>query len=66
MSYHTNNRDGYREYCSDPKFCAQCPTRQLCTRSKNCMKTVLRHIWKDYEDLADDTRYTLEYQELYA
>ena len=66
LSYHTNNRDGYREYCSDPKFCAQCPTRQLCTRSKNCMKTVLRHIWKDYEELADDARYTPKYQELYA
>ena len=30
------------------------------------MKTVLRHIWKDYEELADDARYTPEYQELYA
>ena len=24
-----------------------------------------RHIWKDYEDLADDARYTPKYQELY-
>ena len=60
------NRDGYRKYSSDPKICAQCPTRHLCTRSKNCVKTVLRHIWKDYEELADDARYTPEYQELYA
>jgi hypothetical protein len=30
------------------------------------MKTVLRHIWKDYEELADDARYTPKYQELYA
>ena len=66
LSYRTTNRDGYREYCSDPKICAQCPTRQLCTRSKNSTKTVLRHIWKDYEELADDARYTPEYQELYA
>jgi len=27
---------------------------------------VLRHIWKDYEELADDARYTPEYQGLYA
>ncbi|MCX4325138.1 MAG: hypothetical protein OSJ59_19560, partial [Lachnospiraceae bacterium] len=54
LAYRTTNRDGYREYCSDPKICAQCPTRYLCTRSKNCVKTVLRHVWKDYEDLADD------------
>ena len=26
---------------------------------------VRRHIWKDYEDLADDARYVPEYQTLY-
>ena len=66
LAYRTTNRDGYREYCSDPKICAQCPTRYLCTRSKNCVKTVLRHVWKDYEELADDARYTPEYKDLYA
>ena len=66
LAYRTTNRDGYRESCSDPKICAQCPTRHLCTRSKNCVKTVLRHVWKDYEELADDARYTPEYKELYA
>ena len=25
-----------------------------------------RHVWKDYEELADDARYTPEYQDLYA
>ena len=29
------------------------------------MKTVQRHIWKDYEDLADDARYTPKYSDLY-
>lgn len=33
--------------------------------SKNCIKTVQRHIWKDYEELADDARYTLAYAQLY-
>ena len=66
LTYRTTNRDGYREYKSDPKICAQCPTRQLCTHSKYCVKTVLRHIWKDYEELADDARYTPEYMQLYA
>ncbi|MBE6961634.1 MAG: hypothetical protein E7445_04180 [Ruminococcaceae bacterium] len=32
---------------------------------KDCVKTVQRHIWKDYEDLADDARYTPEYRDLY-
>ena len=35
------------------------------TSSRDCVKTVTRHIWKDYEELADDARYTPEYQELY-
>ena len=29
------------------------------------MKTVTRHIWKDYEELADDARYTPIYQRMY-
>lgn len=62
LPYRTTNRDGYREYRSDPKICANCPTCHLCTRSKDCVKTVQRHIWKDYEDLADDARYTPEYR----
>ena len=63
--YATTNRDGYREYKSDPKICTNCPSRELCTHSKDCVKTVQRHIWKDYEDLADDARYTPKYQDLY-
>ena len=65
LHYSTTNRDGYREYKSDAKICANCPTRELCTRSKDCVKTVQRHIWKNYEDLADDARYTPKYSDLY-
>ena len=35
LNYHTTNRDGYREYRSDPKICVNCPTRYLCTRFTN-------------------------------
>ena len=65
LKYSTTNRDGYREYKSDPKICVNCPTRERCTHSKDCIKTVQRHIWKDYEELADDARYTPKYRELY-
>ena len=65
LSYRTTNREGYREYRSDPRICVNCPTRHLCTHSKDCVKTVQRHIWRDYEDLADDARHTPEYRELY-
>ena len=64
MTYRTTNRDGYREYKSDPKICLSCPSRHLCTLSKDCVKTVQRHNWKDYEELADDARYTPQCREL--
>ena len=48
-----------------PPICASCPTREYCTHSKDYIKTVQRHIWKDYEELAEDARYTQEYQALY-
>ena len=32
---------------------------------QDCIKTVQRHIWKDYEELADDARYTPAYAQLY-
>ena len=65
LTYRPTNREGYREYKSDPKICVNCPTRALCTRSKDCVKTVQRHIWKGYEELADNARYTPKYRELY-
>ena len=65
LKYSTTNRDGYREYKSDPHICANCPTRELCTKSKDMVKIVQRHIWKDYEELADDARYKPIYQKLY-
>ena len=65
LKYSTTNRDGYREYKSNPEICKNCPSRELCTQSKDCVKVVTRHIWKDYEELADDARYTPKYQDLY-
>ena len=65
LKYSTTNRDGYREYKSDPNICAACPTKERCTHSRDCIKTVQRHIWKDYEELADDARYTPVYAQLY-
>ena len=65
LKYSTTNRDGYREYKSDPKVCVNCPTRDLCTKNKKCIKTVTRHIWKEYEELANDIRYTPIYKRMY-
>ena len=65
LNYSTTNRDGYREYKSDPKICACCPYRAQCTESKDCQKLVTRHVWDDYMELAEDYRHTPEYKEIY-
>ena len=65
LKYSTTNRDGYREYKSDPNICKNCPSRHLCTSSKDCQKTVTKHIWWEYVERAEDIRHTPEYAELY-
>ena len=65
LDYKTTNRDGYREYKSNPEICKNCPTRHLCTESKDCIKTVTKHIWSDYIELAEDIRQTPKYADLY-
>ena len=44
MTYRTTNWDVYREYRSNPNICVNCPTRHLCTHSKDYIKTVQWHI----------------------
>jgi transposase len=66
LSYRTTNREGYREYKSDSKVCANCPHLKHCTHSKNHQKTVTRHIWEAYLEQAEDFRHTPEGRETYA
>ena len=65
LNYRTTNRDGYREYKSNPEVCKNCPTRDLCTESKDYVKTVTKHIWSHYIELAEDIRHTPKYADLY-
>lgn len=66
LKYSTTNRDGYREYKSDPKICVNCPFLSQCTQSKNHQKTVTRHIWEAYIEQAEDFRHTPEGKAIYA
>jgi transposase len=66
LSYSTTNREGYREYKSDPKICADCLYLEKCTNSKNHQKLVLRHLWEDYMEITEDIRHTSEGKELYG
>lgn len=57
MVYFTTKREGYREYKSREYLCKTYPTRRMCTENAKCEKTVLRHVWQDYVEMAEHVRY---------
>ena len=65
LSYSTTNRDGYREFKSKPYICESCPSRSKCTNNSKCEKTILKHLWSDYLELAEDYRHAPELRRLY-
>lgn len=65
LKYSTTNRDGYREYKSNPRECQGCPYREKCTNSKNCQKVVLIHIWHEYLEQVEEYRRTEEFKAIY-
>ena len=65
LHYSTTNREGYREYKSRGYLCKTCPTRGMCTENAKCEKTVLRHVWQDYVEMAEHVRHMAVYKELY-
>jgi transposase len=56
LSYRTTNREGYRQYHSDPDRCRNCPVRQKCTQSSNCTRVVTRHVWEASRERIDQHR----------
>ncbi len=56
LSYRTTNREGYRQYHSDAGECGECRLRQQCTRSRNMVKVVTRHVWQAARDRVDGHR----------
>lgn len=65
LSYRTTNRNGYREYRSNPEICAGCPHLKQCTESKTHLKTVTRHVWEKYLEHTEENRYTDGIREYY-
>jgi hypothetical protein len=65
LRYSTTNRNGYREYRSDPAICNCCPKLQLCTRSRNHRKVLTRHVWEDDKESIAANRLTPEGKVLY-
>jgi len=65
LRYVTTNREGYREYKSDPKVCVNCPYLAKCTASKDHTKYISRHIWSHYVEEADHLRHMPENKAIY-
>jgi len=65
LKYGTTNREGYREYKSDPLICANCPKLKTCTKSENMTRIITRHIWQEYIEYAEDIRLTHHGKSLY-
>lgn len=60
LPYSTTNRDGYCEHKSDPRICVNCPTRHLCTRSKEACKNSGQQVskWCEEHGISVSTHYS--------
>ena len=56
LYWKTTNRNGFREYYSDAKQCADCPRRSECLSPSAKRRLVTRHVWQD--DLDAITAFT--------
>lgn len=65
LTYRTTNREGYREYRSDPKTCQHCPFLGQCTSNAQYVKTITRHVWEDYREEVDSHRKTVKGKAIY-
>ena len=66
LKYSTTNKDGYKEFKSNPKDCVLCPQKDKCTQSKNKQKLILRHLWQNYLDEADHLRHESYIKSVYS
>jgi hypothetical protein len=65
LPYSTTNREGYKEYKSDSRRCENCPLISQCTRSKNKVKVVTRHVWEEHKENVWENRLSKSGKMLY-
>lgn len=57
------NKDGYFLYKANSNDCTKCPFKDKCTKTK--FKTISRHIWEGYKEMAEDLRCDVYNREKY-
>ena len=65
LRYSTTNRNGYKEYKSCGEHCAECQYLSKCTKSKNHVKLITRHVWEECMEMAEDIRHTIGNRQIY-
>ncbi|WP_078593670.1 IS1182 family transposase [Evansella clarkii] len=65
LTYSTTNREGYRQYHSDPSKCRVCPFLSKCTSSRNHKKVMTRHVWEESKEKVRENRLSPEGKLLY-
>lgn len=58
LKYGTTDRHGKKVYRSQGKICQTCLARCRCTSNVKSQKTIERHIWQEYIEIADQIRRT--------
>jgi transposase len=66
LKYVTTDRNGYRQYKSNPQVCSSCPHLKKCTHSLNHQKVAIKHIWQNYIERAEDFRHSYLGKATYA
>jgi transposase len=65
LTYSTTNREGYRQYQSDPLSCKNCPFLAQCTTSKSHKKVLTRHVWEQSKEKVRVNRLSSEGKLIY-
>ena len=63
ISNNKYNKDGYKIYKADKHDCSVCPFKDKCTKSN--YKQILRHVWEEYKEMANDYRHHQDVKDIY-
>lgn len=56
-------KNGYKVYKADKHDCSICPFKDKCTKSD--YKQILRHVWEEYKEMANDYRHHQDVKDIY-